>query len=113
MKIIITGGSGLIGRELSAALIESGYEVRVLSRNPSRASLPAGVKVAAWDAKTAQGWGHLAGEAGAVINLAGANIGARPWSKARKDLIRSSRVLAGQAVVEAIRESARKPRVVL
>ena len=44
MRIIITGGTGLIGSKLSASLAKDGHEVILLSRNPDRHSLPAGVR---------------------------------------------------------------------
>lgn len=113
MKVIVAGGTGLIGQALTAALAERGDEVWVLTRRPEEASLPGGVRAVGWDGRTAQGWGYLAAQADAVINLAGANIGARPWTNERKRLIRSSRVEAGQAIVEAVRQSEQRPKVVL
>ena len=119
MKIIIAGGSGLIGRSLSQALIQRGDEVWILSRQPAAtrqlnaAVSQPGIRAVQWDAKTAQGWLDLAGQADAVINLAGAGIGARPWTNERKRLIRSSRVESGQAILEAIQRSEHKPQVML
>ncbi|MGQ9841513.1 MAG: NAD-dependent epimerase/dehydratase family protein, partial [Anaerolineae bacterium] len=50
MRIIITGGTGFIGRRLVAELAGAGYEVIVLTRNPARATgLPAGVRAERWD----------------------------------------------------------------
>lgn len=112
MKIIIAGGTGMIGQSLSRGLVEKGHQVWVLSRTPGKEP-PPGVQFERWDAETAQGWGHLVSEADALINLAGTNIGARPWTNARKRSIRESRVNAGRAIVEAIRASARRPGVVL
>lgn len=113
MKIIVAGGSGLIGQALTSDLAGRGHEVWVLSRSPEEARLAGGIHATQWDAKTSAGWENLAAEADAIINLAGANIGARPWSNERKRVIRESRVNAGRAIVEAVRKSARKPRVVL
>jgi uncharacterized protein len=113
MKIIVTGGSGLIGQELTKELAGSGHEVWVLSRRPEEAGLAEGVRAARWDAKTPNGWEQLAAEADAIINLAGANIGERPWTNERKRIIRDSRVNAGQAVVAAVREASYRPKVVL
>lgn len=113
-RVIITGGTGLIGRRLAADLVEGGYEVIVLSRNPGRATnLPAGVQAVAWDARTAVGWGELAEGAAAIVNLAGENIGESRWSEERKRRILESRLNAGAAVVEAVKAAGTKPRVVI
>ncbi len=114
MRVIVTGGTGLIGRPLSAALAASGDEVIVLSRNPSRVKgLAQGVQVEQWDGKTAQGWGKLADGAGAIINLAGEGIADGRWTTSRKQRIRDSRVEAGQAVMQAIAAATIKPKVLI
>ena len=60
MRVLITGGTGLIGRALSANLAADGHEVIVLSRSPEQGTpLPDRVQVERWDSRTAEGWGHL------------------------------------------------------
>lgn len=113
MKIIVAGGSGLIGQALITSLLVHGHQVWVLTRSPERARLPAGAQAAGWDGKTPQGWGHLVDSADAIINLAGENIGERPWTNARKASIRDSRVAVGRAITEAVRASARRPQVLI
>jgi hypothetical protein len=114
MRVIIPGGTGLIGRPLADRLVKDGHEVVVLSRDPARvAGLPAKVTLAAWDGRTAAGWGHLADGAGAIVNLAGAGLSEGRWTEARKAAIRDSRVQAGQAVVEAVRAAAKRPGVLI
>ena len=114
MRIIITGGTGLIGRPLAARLVSDQHEVVVLSRDPSRAQgLPGDVQVVRWDGCHAAGWGELAEGAGAIVNLAGENLGEARWTAARKQSIRQSRNNAGQAVVEAVLAAAKKPAVVI
>jgi hypothetical protein len=114
MRVLITGGTGMVGRALSANLVADGHEVIVLSRTPSKAKgLPAGVLVQQWDAKTAGGWGHLADGADAIVNLAGENIGAGRWTDERKARIENSRLDAGRAVVEAVEQASQKPKVVI
>jgi uncharacterized protein len=119
MRVIITGGTGQIGRSLSADLAKSGYEVIVLSRNPGRAiGLPAGVRAERWDTRTAQGWGTLADGALAIVNLAGENLAGASflparWTSERKQLLRQSRLDAGRAVVEAVQAAQVKPQVVI
>ncbi len=112
MRVLITGGTGLLGRALAERLRQAGDEVIVLSRRPEPGRLPPGVQGARWDGRTPEGWGHLVEGAFAIINLAGESIGQR-WTEATKRRIRESRLNAGRAVVEAIAAAREKPHVVL
>ena len=110
MKVIITGGTGLIGRVLAANLAGDGHEVILLSRHPERATgLPSGVRAERWDASSADGWGRMAEGADAIVNLAGETLPGR-WTAERKRRIRESRLSAGRAVVQAIELATIKPR---
>jgi uncharacterized protein (TIGR01777 family) len=114
MRVIITGGTGLIGGALAEDLAAAGHEVIVLSRDASKAAgVPAGVRVAAWDARTGKGWAHLVEGAGAIVNLAGENIASGRWTGGRKRRIRESRLDAGRAVVEAVEAATDKPQAVI
>ncbi len=113
MRVIITGGSGLIGRALVDSLTQDGHEVIVLSRNPDAVkNLPKGAYAEKWDGKTAQGWGKFVNDVDAIVNLAGATISEK-WTEAHKREIRASRVNAGKAIVEAMKAAEKKPRVVI
>ena len=114
-KILISGGSGFIGRALTASLLESGYEVAVLTRNPAKARALFGKRVIAanWDGRTSKGWLELASGARAIVNLAGENIGGGRWTGKRKRAILGSRVDAGRAVVDALRGAQRRPDVLI
>jgi len=106
MRFIITGGTGLIGRELTENLAVDGHEVIVLSRTPERAEgLPHGARAERWDGRTASGWGPLADGVDAIVNLAGENIAEGRWTEDRKKRIRESRIHAGQAVVQAVEKA--------
>lgn len=118
MRVIITGGTGLIGSALAKNLATDGHEVISLSRDPAQYTFPQGVRGVAWDSKTAVGWGHLADGADAIVNLAGAPIagnGLFPsrWTDERKRRIRQSRIDAGTAVTEAIAAANNKPKLVI
>lgn len=118
MRILITGGTGLIGTPLSQQLAAGGHEVIVLSRNPGKHTLPVGVTAVAWDGRTSSGWAHLADGAAAIINLAGESIGGSGfppprWTDARKQRILQSRLHAGQAVTAAVQAATNKPGVVV
>jgi uncharacterized protein (TIGR01777 family) len=115
MHVVITGGSGLIGRALAADLVGGGHQATILSRRTGAAlpGLPAGVTAVRWDGRSAAGWAELADGADAIVNLAGASIGAGRWTPARKQVIRHSRLEAGRAVTEVVRRAANRPRVVV
>ena len=119
MRVIITGGTGLIGRKLTASLVSDNHEVIVLSRHPQQAfGLPAGVQVVGWDARTAESWGQFADGADAIVNLAGESIGGEGliparWTPERKQRILQSRLDAAQAVVAAVKAAEHKPKVVI
>ncbi|MDJ0752479.1 MAG: TIGR01777 family oxidoreductase [Ardenticatenaceae bacterium] len=114
MRVLITGGSGLIGRALTPYLTAKNYEVIILSRHPQRVKgLPEGASAVEWDGKSADGWGHLADGAKAIINLAGAGIADKRWTPERKRIIVDSRISAAQAVIEAVEKAAVKPELVI
>lgn len=101
MKIVVAGGSGLIGRALCPALLAEGHEVVVLSRRPQRVRL-VGVRVVGWQPPVVGPWADALAGAGAVINLAGESVGTRPWTAGRKRVLRDSRLLSTSGLVNAI-----------
>lgn len=114
MKVIITGGTGLIGATLAKNLAADRHDVIILSRSPHQATdLPASVQVVKWDSRSANGWGHLADGADAVVNLAGESLAEGRWTPERKRRIEQSRLDAGQAVVETIKVATQKPAVLV
>jgi len=119
VKILITGGTGLIGRELTRVLLLAGHEVVILSRNSqTNPDIPQGVRMLHWDGKTSQGWADGLEGAQAVINMAGENIAGsgffpKRWTPERKRIIYESRINAGKAIVEAITLVKNKPTVLI
>ncbi|MBR9921890.1 MAG: TIGR01777 family protein [Bacteroidetes bacterium] len=100
-KILIGGGSGLIGLQLAQMLQKSGYEVRLLSRK-KRSNLP--YEVFQWDVKAGTIDPEAFRDLDYVINLAGAGIADKRWSDARKKLIIDSRVETTRLLWKYIRE---------
>jgi uncharacterized protein len=98
MKVVISGGTGFIGSALTKSLVDKGYQVVILTRDPSKSSSKSSsVSYAAWaDINEA-----VAGST-AVINLAGESLAGRRWTETLKKKIVSSRVETTSAIVKAI-----------
>ena len=117
MRIIIAGGSGLIGRHLVSALINDGDEVTILSRRPDLTNrIPGGAKFIQWDGKTLGEWSTEIENTDVIINLVGENLfgdGFIParWTAARKERLIHSRVDSGKVLTKAIEQAIRKPAV--
>lgn len=115
MKIVISGGTGFIGRVLCQSLVRQGMSVTVLSRNPlqAKAGLDSTIKVVEWDAVASGSWENELESATAVINLAGEPIAAGRWTPRRKQLIIDSRVNATRLLAQAISRLSNKPRLLI
>ena len=110
MKIVISGGTGFLGRPLSDALVHDGHSVVLLTRGQPSAGTS--IRRVTWQPDGAVGpWASEIDGAGAVINLAGESIASRRWSDAQKRRILDSRVLATRSLSEAIRRAATPPSV--
>lgn len=93
MKVLITGGTGFIGQEVGKALVRSGHQVFVVSRNQEKAELllPYPAKIIEADLLKSASDDKAFSEVDAVIHLAGENVGEGRWSQKRKERILSSR----------------------
>ncbi|MEJ7727894.1 MAG: TIGR01777 family oxidoreductase [Polyangiaceae bacterium] len=113
-KILITGGTGFIGRRLVDQLLERGDQVTVLTRNPKHAQgkLPGSVRVAAWDPSRDGAWCDEVGVVDAVVHLAGEAVLKR-WTDEHKKRVVDSRVGATDRLVDAIGRAQVKPSVLV
>lgn len=106
MQILITGGTGLVGRALIADLLARGDEVTVLSRDTGRAagSLPAAVRLLAGDPTEPGLWLEAARSCDAVVNLVGESVGEGLWTAGKKRRLRRSRLRPTSLLASALRE---------
>lgn len=112
--VLITGGTGLIGRALTKALLEKGYEVIILTRNPAKfATNTTRLSYAAWDLAAQTIDAAAITKADHLIHLAGAGVADQRWSKKRKQEIVESRVKSGELLVKALKETANKVQSVI
>jgi uncharacterized protein (TIGR01777 family) len=110
MRILITGGTGLIGRHLCKALLAQGHLLTVLSRRPETVAVKCGAAVQAMT--TLDEW-RADRTFDAVINLAGEPIVDAYWSEKRKQQLRASRVGLTEKLVQCIAAAKQKPSVLL
>jgi len=107
MKVLITGGSGLIGQELTRQLLDKGIEVSHLGRSlPHKQAVPTYL------------WGDLDTNKSilnvdALVHLAGANVGEKRWSSKRKSLILNSRIDSAKSLYRVCSEIDNPPKVIV
>ena len=114
--VLITGGSGLIGKALTNALLEKNYKVIILSRSKSSGRpsyIHGNVSYASWDIKSHAIDKDAISKADYIIHLAGAGIADKRWTKNRKKEIRDSRIKGGELIVKALQESTNKVKAVI
>ena len=87
-NILITGGSGLIGKILTNELIEKGYNVSHLNRSPGKDMR---VKTFLWDVKKGLIDQHCIDGIDTIVHLAGAGIADKRWTNKRKKILINSR----------------------
>lgn len=109
MRLLVTGGTGFIGRALCAEC----PEVTVLTRNPAAAaqSLP-GARIIPWDPlrpPPTEAWDGVEG----VVHLAGESIAEGRWTAAKKQRLRTSRVDATAQLVAGMLAAPKPPRVLV
>lgn len=115
-RIIISGGTGLIGSHLARNLVYNGQEVVILTRQSKPKALIPSARYVHWDGQRLGDWSEQLSGAAAIVNLAGANIagdGVLPsrWTPKRKELLRQSRLSAGRILARAVEMASPAPPV--
>jgi len=102
VKILITGGTGFVGRQLTSRFLQEGYEVTILTRSLQESvQPPKGISYLQGDPTQKGPWqGAIPGHE-VIINLAGASLFSK-WSDEYKKLIRDSRILTTRNIIEGI-----------
>jgi uncharacterized protein (TIGR01777 family) len=109
MHILLTGGTGLIGRQLCRLWVEQGHQVTVWSRRPEEVHRLCGEAV--------RGVAHLNDlpdePLDALVNLAGAPIADRPWTRRRRTLLWDSRIGLTEQLLTWMESRTPKPRLLI
>ncbi len=116
MRILITGGSGLIGRHLARSLHGRGHQAVILSRHADAVRRDPTMwpfQVIPGDPTVPGHWQAEVDGCDAIVNLAGHNIFAGRWNPEIKQKIRDSRVYGASHLVAAIKQASRRPKVLV
>jgi len=111
--VLITGGTGMIGKALTQALIERGFNVIILTRNASKQKPTPSISFAEWDIEKQTIDKKAFAKADYIIHLAGASVAEKRWNDKRKQEIVRSRVDSGKLLVESLKTIPNKVKTVI
>ncbi len=115
LRVVVTGGTGFVGKKLIGALLARGYLVTVLTRDAegARGRIDPRARIAGWAPWTPGVWAEEVDGVDAVVHLAGAGVFDEAWSKDRIEVLRWSRVETTRVLAAAIAAARRRPKVFL
>lgn len=102
--VLITGGTGMIGKALTTLFLEKGYKVIVLTRK-DKISRRLNVSFAKWDIEKGMIDASAIQAANIIVHLAGEGVADKRWSVKRKQAIVDSRVQSGNLLRKALNEN--------
>jgi uncharacterized protein len=112
--VLITGGTGLIGKAITKVLLEKNYRVIILSRTTrDREPITKSLSYAQWNINDLTVNKEAIAEADYIIQLAGAGIVDKRWTKKRKQEIVYSRVKSSELIVKTLKENTNKVKAII
>jgi len=111
--ILITGGTGLVGKALGQALLNKGDNVIILSRQAGKKPVTANLTYAQWDVAAQTIDREAIEKADYIIHLAGAGVADQRWTKKRKQEILDSRVNSSKLIVDSLTNIPNKVQAVV
>jgi len=112
-KVIITGGAVAIGLHLTKLLVANFYEVIIFTRNPKSHPAQPNVRYVQWDPYKQEIDAKSIQEADYIINLAGANLNAKRWTKTYQQEIIASRVESGKLLYQSLKQLPNQVKAVI
>lgn len=111
--VLITGGTGLIGKALTKELVTKGYRVIILTRRENKTASKGEIQYAHWDIEKQLLDKEAIWQADYIIHLAGANVADQRWMAKRKKEILESRTKTAGLLVRSLQEVSNKVKAVI
>ena len=102
--VLMTGGTGMVGRALSASLVQKGYKLIILTRKLTGRPCQENISYALWDIKKKEIDLQAVQEADYIIHLAGAGVMDKKWTAGYKKEILDSRIRSSQLILDTLRQ---------
>ncbi|TGB04010.1 TIGR01777 family oxidoreductase [Halobacillus salinus] len=112
MNIVVTGGTGFVGRQLTDHLVKQGHHVYILTRSPEKHSDTESITYVGWLHESYNPVESLP-YIHAIVNLAGESLNSGRWTDEKKQAILDSRVQATEGVIDLIDKMQDKPNVLV
>ncbi len=108
MRVMVTGATGFVGKQLCRRLLREGHAVTALSRDAARASSVLGSEVTclSWGGADDRKWRNALGSVEGIVHLAGESVAAERWTPEYKRKIYDSRIQTTRTLVDAMRTDA-------
>jgi hypothetical protein len=111
--ILITGGSGLVGRTLTGLLLKKGYQVIILTRKITDKNPKPNLKYALWDIKNNFIDVEAIQASDYIIHLAGAGVVDKKWTATYQQEIVDSRVNSSSLIIETLKNNPNKVKALI
>ena len=111
--VLITGGTGLVGKTLTHQLLAKGYEVIIVSRKKMSASENSNVRCATWNIEEQKIDADAITSADYIIHLSGAGVMDKRWTEEYKKEIIDSRIKSSELLIKALKENSNKVKTVV
>lgn len=103
--VLITGGTGLVGKILTRQLLREGYVVIILTRSITNSSSHQNLSYAEWNIKEQNIDGQVISKADFIIHLAGAGVMDKNWTESYKNEIVDSRIKSSELLIKGLKEN--------
>lgn len=111
--VLITGGTGLIGKNLTKHLIAKGYEIIILSRQADQISQNPLLSFAKWNINKEEIDQYAIAKADYIINLAGAGVMDKKWTEKYKQEIVESRTKSSRLIIKGLKENTNNVKAIV